>query len=100
QPTDGRVVPAAVSPQLARLAGRDHLLPVQIVDQRLVVRVVATLRRFPTVDGPVVLADEGWRSSALDADAPGAAVPGGVWLRAGTSDARGHYSAPLHMLAL
>jgi hypothetical protein len=89
-----------VSPQLARLAGRDQLLPVQIVDQRLVVRIVATLRRFPTVDGPVVLADEGWLSSALNADAPGAAVPGEVWLRAGPAAARALARPPFDLLEL
>jgi hypothetical protein len=98
QPTDGRVVPAAVSPQLARLAGRDGLLPLQIVDQRLVVRVVATLRRFPTVDGPLVLADEGWLSTALNADAPGAAVPGEVWLRAGPGAAAALARPPFDLL--
>ena len=86
QPTDGRPVPAIVSPALARAAGPDGTLPVDLSGQQLLVRVVGTADRIPTVDGDFVLADESWLTTALNADTPGSGLIQEVWLRTPPSE--------------
>lgn len=81
QPTDGSPVAVVASPRIARAAGSDGVLPVQLVGQQLAVRVVAVARRFPSTDADFVIADKGALSTALNADAPGTAVVNEVWLR-------------------
>jgi hypothetical protein len=81
QATDGRPVPAIVTPGLAAAAGSGGLLPIRISGQPLVVRVVGTTTRFPSVDGDAVVTDRDTVSTALNAVAPGSAVPDEVWLR-------------------
>lgn len=81
QPTDGKPVPAVVSPRLAAAAGRDRLLPLDVTGQRLVVRVVGTAKRFPSVDGDLVLVDWAAADTALNADAPGSGTVDEIWLR-------------------
>jgi hypothetical protein len=85
QPTDGRPLPAVVSPRLAAAAGKDGLLPLDVTGQQLVVRVVGTAKRFPSVTGDVVLVDQAAADTALNADAPGAAVDE-IWLRSDRRD--------------
>ena len=80
QPTDGRAVPAIVSPALAAAAGPGGTLPVDFAGQQLVVRVVGTAERVPTVDGDFVLADESWLQTALNAETPGSGPVQEVWL--------------------
>jgi len=81
QPTDGRPVPAIVSPALAQSADSDGTLPIDLAGQQLVVRVVGTAERVPTVDGDFVLADASWLRTALNADTPGSGPVQEVWLR-------------------
>ena len=81
QPTDGRPVPVIVTPSLAAAAGAGGVLPIRISGQPLVVRVVGTTTRFPSVDGDVVVADRDTVTTAMNAAAPGSAVPDEVWLR-------------------
>jgi hypothetical protein len=80
QPTDGSLIAVVASPRLARAAGSDGLLPVQLAGQHLPVRVVAVARRFPSIAGDFVLADEGALATALNAEAPGIGVWNEVWL--------------------
>jgi hypothetical protein len=47
----------------------------------LVVRVAGTIPRFPTARGDAVVGDVDALSTALNADAPGAARPNEIWLR-------------------
>ena len=79
QTTDGRLLQAAASPELAALAGSDGNLPLEIEGNPIVVHVAATLRRFPSVDGPVVLTGRDGLATRLNADAPGTAVPNELW---------------------
>jgi len=82
QPTDGKPVPAAVTPPLAAAAGPDGLLPLQVEGVPLTVKVVATVGRFPSVtDDDAVVADRQTLSTALDARSPGLGVTDEVWLR-------------------
>lgn len=82
QPTDERPVPVAASPDVAAAAGPGGVVALDLGSARLVARVVATLRRAPTVDGSVVLADESTAATALTADSPGAGAASEVWIDA------------------
>jgi len=79
QPTDGHPIAAIVSPALAAAAGPDGLLPVDVEGEHVTVRVAGVTTRFPSVDGPVVLADRDAVSTALDAASPGLGVPNELW---------------------
>jgi hypothetical protein len=82
QPTDEHPLPVAVSAPLAAAAGPGGTLPLDLGSTRIVGKVVATLRRLPTVSGDAVLADEATLRTALDAEAPGRGVPNELWLEA------------------
>jgi hypothetical protein len=82
QPTDGRSVAVVVSPDLAAAAGPGGILPLNVGKGTIVGRVVGTLRRMPTIDGDVVLADGSTVATALDADAPGGGATNEIWLEA------------------
>ena len=80
QPTDERRVPVLASPSLAAAAGPGGVLPLEIQGSRLAVRVVGTIRRYPTAYGNVVVADRGLVATALNAQQPGTAVTNEVWV--------------------
>jgi hypothetical protein len=80
QPTDGHPVPVAVSPAIAAGAGRGGLLPLDVLGARVVTRVVAVVRHFPTTHGDVVLADRGTVATAIDAVSPGPPFYNEVWI--------------------
>lgn len=82
QPTDGRPIPALASPRLAAAAGRGGILPVQVVGEPVRMKIVGTVRRFPTVSDDVLVADARWLETALNAQAPGIGTPSEIWLRA------------------
>ena len=80
QPTDGRPIPALVSPRLAAAAGAGGILPLRLAQDQLRVRVVGVAERFPSVEGDFVVADRELAATALNGDRPGAAVANEVWL--------------------
>ncbi len=86
EPTDGRLMPVVVSPDIADAAGgvgRETVLDFQ--DTSVAARIVGVATRMPTVpsdSGPFVLADSGWLSTAIDANAPGQGAPDEVWVSA------------------
>jgi hypothetical protein len=80
QSTDVRPVPVLATPALASLAGPGHVLPIRVADIPLVVRVTATVERFPSTEGEVVVGDEGTLWTALNASSPGSAQVNEVWL--------------------
>lgn len=80
QRTDEIRVPVLASPAIARSVGNGGLLPVQVADVTLVVRVVGVARRYPSVYGGFVVADRVALATALNAAAPGAAITNEVWL--------------------
>jgi hypothetical protein len=81
QPTDDHPVPVLATHDVAAQAGADGRLSVAVEGQPLVVRVVATIPRFPTARGDAVVGDEVALATALNAAAPGSARPNEVWLR-------------------
>jgi len=84
QPTDGRALPAVVSPRMAQLAGPDRLLGVVTNGEPIVFRVEAVARRFPGVPesetSDFVVADRAALDTALNASAPGSGFPTELWL--------------------
>ncbi len=82
QVTDGHPVPVAVTPALAAAATPEGLLPVDLAGQQLLTRVVATVSAAPSVEGDVLLADEAWLGTALNADTPGSGPVQEVWIQA------------------
>ncbi len=79
QPT--AAVPVFATPRLAAAAGAGGLLPLQIAGERLIVRVVDTVSRFPGVDGQAVVGDGSALAAAINLERPGAARVNEVWLR-------------------
>jgi hypothetical protein len=86
EPTDGRLMPVVVSPDIARAAGgvgKPTVLNFQ--DTNVGATIVGVAKRLPSVpsdSGPFVLADGGWLSTAIDANAPGEGTPNEVWISA------------------
>lgn len=80
QPTDGRLVNVAVSPDLAQAAGARGVLPIDILGTQVAARVVAVVKHFPTVEGNVVVADQQWIATALNAAEPGPPFYNEVWI--------------------
>jgi hypothetical protein len=81
QPFDRKPLPVLVTPRLAAAADSRGLLPLQIAGERLTVRVVGTVRRFPGVDGQAVIGDGAAVAAAINLEQPGAARVNEIWLR-------------------
>ena len=86
QPTDDRLMPVVVSPDIARAAGGvGGTTVLDFQDTQINARVVGVARRMPSVPadtGPFVLADAGWLSTAINSNAPGEGSPSEVWISA------------------
>ncbi len=80
QPTDTTPIPAVVTPALANAAGPGGLLPLEIQDERLTVKVVGVADRFPSVYGDLVLLDGPTARTALDTLSPGLGAPSELWV--------------------
>src|SRR5207244_2704110 len=88
QPIDDGPIPVIASPNLAASAGPGGILPVQIVDQQFVARVVGVAQRFPTLTGSFVVADESWLSGVLNGAVPGSGQVEEVWVDGGRDPGR------------
>src|SRR4051812_2986455 len=88
QPTDAGPIPVVVSRALAAAAGPGGVLPIDVATGTVVGRVVGTVRRVPTVDEDVVIADGPTLETALSATAAGSGVANEVWLDAPTGRKR------------
>ncbi len=80
QPTDTAAIPAVVTPSLANAAGPGGLLPLELQDERLTVKVVGVVDRFPSVYGDLVLLDGPTARTALDTLSPGLGAPSELWV--------------------
>jgi hypothetical protein len=80
QPYDDGPVPVLVTPRLAAAADSSGVLPLQIAGERVSVRVVGTVRRFPGVDGQAVVGDGAALAAVVNLASPGAARVNEVWL--------------------
>jgi hypothetical protein len=79
-PSDDRPVPVLATPRLAAAAGSGGLLPLQIGGERLTVRVVEGIARFPGVRGQAIVGDVDALLSALNAARPGLGRVNELWL--------------------
>ncbi|HEX8101011.1 MAG TPA: FtsX-like permease family protein [Solirubrobacteraceae bacterium] len=87
QSAGGQPIPAVVSPGLAGEALDDGTLQVTAGTVLLTVRVVGTAARFPTVDGPFVVADARRLYAAANGELPGALTPTETWATPGAATA-------------
>jgi hypothetical protein len=98
QPTDGQNVRALVTPALARAAGDDGLLPVQIEGDTVTLKVVGVVRRVPSItEGDAVIADLATVGNKLDAQSPGLGVVDEMWIN-GDVDPQAARRAPFDVL--
>ena len=74
-------LPVLATPRLSAAAGEGGLLPLQIAGERMTVRVVGTIRRFPGVDGQAVVGDGEALAAAVNLERAGAGRVNEVWLR-------------------
>ena len=88
EPSDGPPIPVVVSPDLAASAGPGGVLPVQIVDQQFLAKVVGVARLFPTLTGSYVVADESWLRAVLNGEVPGSGQVEEVWVDGGNDPGR------------
>jgi len=88
QPTDDHPVPIVASPTLAAAAGPGGVLPLDVATSTIVGRVVGVVRRIPSVDEDVVMADGPTLATALNAAAPGVGAANELWLDAPASRKR------------
>lgn len=104
QPADEGPLPVLATPRLAAAADAKGLLPLQVAGERLTVRVVDVVRRFPGVDGQAVVGDPEALASAVNLERPGGARLNEVWLSVPhrSADAVDHLlsEAPLDVLAV
>ena len=85
QSTDGRPLRVVASPDVARSAGADGSLVLDVQGTRIPATVVGVADRFPASQEQgegFVVADESRLQAALDADVPGSGTPTEVWLAA------------------
>jgi hypothetical protein len=86
QPTDGQLMPVVVSPDIAQAAGGvGETTVLDFQDTQITARIAGVATRMPTVpadQGPFVLADGPWLSTAIGANAPGEGTPNEIWLSA------------------
>jgi hypothetical protein len=81
QPSDDARVRVLATPRIAAAAGERGDLPVELGGHTLIVRVVGTVERFPSVEGEAVVTDRDIAVTALNAIEPGAAEANEVWVR-------------------
>ena len=82
QPTDGIALPAVVTTNLAGLADKSGVLPLQLAGERIPVRVVGSVRRFPGAGDQAVVVDRRALSLALETARPGTGRTNELWLDA------------------
>jgi hypothetical protein len=88
-------LPVLATPRLSAAAGDGGLLPLQIAGERMTVRVVGTIRRFPGVDGQAVVGDGEALAAAVNLERPGAGRANEVWLRLSDPGAAGEVDRAL-----
>jgi hypothetical protein len=82
EPLEGAPVPVIVSPDLARAAGSGGVLPLHVEDMTIEGQVVGVAKRFPSVDGDLVVADLPTWLEAANTVEPGTTTASEVWLDA------------------
>jgi hypothetical protein len=81
EPLEGELLPVIASPSVARTAGADGVIALRAYNSVIPARIVATTRRFPSVDGDVVVADRASFLTVANTLEPGVATSSEVWLQ-------------------
>ena len=81
QPADRQLMTVLATPRIAAAADEKGHLPLQIAGERITVRVIGVVRRFPGVDGQAVVGDATALAGLMNLARPGAARLNEVWLR-------------------
>jgi hypothetical protein len=84
QPTDGAPLPVLATPRVIAEAGPHGIIPLQVEGEQIAARIVGTVRRFPSVDGDVVVADETTAGTILDTRSPGLGTTDELWVNVPT----------------
>ena len=80
QPTDRRPLPVLSTPRVAAESGPHGIIPLQIEGELVAGRIVGIVRRFPSVDGDVVVAARQPASTILDTRSPGLGTTDELWV--------------------
>jgi hypothetical protein len=80
QPTDGKPIPVLATPGVAAEAGPHGIIPLQIEGEQVPARVVAVVKRFPSIVGDAVVADRVAAGTLLNAHSPGLGTIDELWL--------------------
>jgi hypothetical protein len=80
QPTDGAPLPVLATPRVIAEAGPHGIIPLQVEGEQIAARIVGTVRRFPSVDGDVVVADMTNAATILDTRSPGLGTTDELWV--------------------
>jgi FtsX-like permease family len=80
QATEASPPAVVATPALAATAGTGGILPLRLPGGQVAVRVVGTVRSFPSVAGDFVIGDERSLYVAMNAANPGSAVANELWL--------------------
>jgi hypothetical protein len=104
QPTDGHPLDVLVTEAVAREAGPNGILPLQVEGEQIAAHVVGVIRRFPSIVGDAVIADRQTMSTLFDTRSPGLGTTDELWLdvpksqEAAVADKLGH--APFTALSV
>jgi FtsX-like permease family len=100
QATDSSAPAVVATPGLAATAGEGGILPLRLPGGEVPVRVVGTVRRFPSASGDFVIGDEQALLVAMNAANPGGTVANELWLAGPASVGRALGRAPFAPLAV
>jgi hypothetical protein len=80
QPTDGMLLPVIATPGVAAEAGPHGVIPLDVEGEQVSARVVAVVKRFPSIVGDAVVADRQTASTMLDTRYPGLGTTNELWV--------------------
>jgi FtsX-like permease family len=80
QPTDGLAIPVLATRTVAAGAGPNGIIPLQVEGEQVAARVVGVIRRFPSIVGDAVVADEQTMSTLFDTRSPGLGNTDELWV--------------------
>ncbi len=80
QPTDGHPIAVLATTAVAREAGPNGIIPLQVEGEQVAGRVVGVIRRFPSIVGDAVIADRQTMATLFDTRSPGLGTTDELWL--------------------
>ncbi len=76
----GRPIPVLATTAVAREAGPNGIIPLQVEGEQVAGRVVGVIRRFPSILGDAVIADRQAMATLFDTRSPGLGTTDELWL--------------------